>query len=110
MHSTLRDATTPYTNVSNHYEEKQNEKSMLKFFRKIRQKLINEGNLKRYIIYAIGEIMLVMIGILLALQVNSWNDIRQAKIDEIRDKMVEEIEEARPDDLEDPEEVDRAAL
>lgn len=34
----------------------------------------------------------------------------KAKIDEIRDKMVEEIEEARPDDLEDPEEVDRAAL
>ena len=46
---------------------------MLKFFRKIRQKLINEGNLKRYLLYAIGEILLVMIGILLALQVNNWN-------------------------------------
>ena len=46
---------------------------MLKFFRKIRRKLIDEGNLKRYLIYAIGEILLVMIGILLALQVNNWN-------------------------------------
>ena len=46
---------------------------MKKFFRKIRQKLIKEGNLKRYLIYAIGEILLVMIGILLALQVNDWN-------------------------------------
>ncbi len=46
---------------------------MLKFFRRIRRKLIDEGNLKRYLIYAIGEILLVMIGILLALQVNNWN-------------------------------------
>lgn len=47
---------------------------MLKFFRRIRQKLVNEGNLKRYLVYAIGEILLVMIGILLALQVNNWNE------------------------------------
>ena len=46
---------------------------MLKFFRRIRQKLINQGDLKRYLIYAIGEVILVMIGILLALQVNNWN-------------------------------------
>ena len=46
---------------------------MLKFFRKIRQKLVDEGSLKRYLIYAIGEILLVMIGILLAIQVNNWN-------------------------------------
>lgn len=50
---------------------------MLKFFRRIRRKLINEGNLKRYLIYAIGEILLVMIGILLALQVNNWNEGRR---------------------------------
>lgn len=37
-------------------------------------KLLNEGNLKRYLIYAVGEILLVMIGILLALQVNNWNN------------------------------------
>jgi len=47
---------------------------MIKFFRQIRRKLIDKGNLKRYLIYAIGEILLVMIGILLALQVNNWNE------------------------------------
>ena len=47
---------------------------MIKFFRQIRRKLIDAGNLKRYLIYAIGEILLVMIGILLALQVNNWNE------------------------------------
>ena len=47
---------------------------MLNFFKRIRQRLINNGNLKRYLIYAIGEILLVMIGILLALQVNNWNE------------------------------------
>lgn len=46
---------------------------MLKIFRGVRRKLIDEGNLKRYLVYAIGEILLVMIGILLALQVNNWN-------------------------------------
>jgi len=59
---------------------KQNEKAMIKFFRRIRQKLINEGNLKRYLIYAAGEVLLVMIGILLALQVNNWNETRKTKI------------------------------
>jgi len=47
---------------------------MLKFFRRIRRKLVDKGNLKRYLIYAVGEILLVMIGILLALQVNNWNE------------------------------------
>jgi hypothetical protein len=47
---------------------------MIKIFRRIRRKLIDEGNLKKYLIYAIGEILLVMIGILLALQVNNWNE------------------------------------
>ena len=46
---------------------------MLKFLRRIRQKLIIDGNLNRYLLYAIGEILLVMVGILLALQVNNWN-------------------------------------
>lgn len=56
-----------------------NNESMLKFFREIREKLIVEGKLKRYLIYAIGEILLVMIGILLALQVNTWNENRKSK-------------------------------
>ena len=52
---------------------------MIKFFRKIRRKLIDNGNLKRYLIYAIGEILLVMIGILLALYINNKNEDRKTK-------------------------------
>ena len=47
---------------------------MIKFFRKIRRKLIEEGNLKKYLVYAVGEILLVVIGILIALQINNWNN------------------------------------
>lgn len=52
---------------------------MLKFFRKIRQQLLQEGSFQKYLIYAIGEIALVMIGILLALQVNYWNEQKTEK-------------------------------
>lgn len=47
---------------------------MLEFFRKIRQKLLSAGQLSKYLIYAIGEIVLVVIGILIALQINNWNE------------------------------------
>jgi hypothetical protein len=53
---------------------------MLNFFRKIRRTLLDAGKPKSYLKYAIGEIFLVMIGILLALQVNNWNEIRKEKI------------------------------
>ena len=46
---------------------------VIKFFRRIRQKLLSENKFSRYLLYALGEIILVMIGILLALQVNTWN-------------------------------------
>ena len=49
---------------------------MLRFFRLIRRKLIEEQKVRQYIYYAIGEIMLVVIGILIALQVNNWNEER----------------------------------
>ncbi len=49
---------------------------MIKFVRRIRLKLLDEGNLKRYLFYAIGEIALVVIGILIALQINNWNGQR----------------------------------
>jgi len=49
---------------------------MLKFFRTIRKKLIEEDNVRKYLLYAIGEILLVVIGILIALQVNNWNEAR----------------------------------
>jgi hypothetical protein len=50
---------------------------MLKFFRIIRWKLIDEENLRKYSIYAFGEIILVVIGILLALQINSWSQFKK---------------------------------
>ena len=50
---------------------------MIKFFRKIRQKLVSESKFSKYLIYVIGEIILVVIGILIALQVNNWNENRK---------------------------------
>lgn len=47
---------------------------MIKLFRNIRQKLITEGKMTSYLKYAIGEIILVVIGILIALQINTWNE------------------------------------
>ena len=56
---------------------------MKKFFKQIRQKLLTENKFSNYLIYAIGEILLVMIGILLALQVNNWNERQKAKSEEV---------------------------
>jgi hypothetical protein len=51
---------------------------MIKFFRHIRQRLVTESKFSKYMIYAIGEIVLVVIGILIALSINTWNQGRQA--------------------------------
>lgn len=56
---------------------------MIKFFRHIRRSLIQENKMGKYFRYAIGEIALVMIGILLALQVNNWNENRKAEVKEL---------------------------
>lgn len=53
---------------------------MIRFFRKIRQNLLSEGNTGKYLKYAFGEILLVVIGILIALQVNIWNEERKKKL------------------------------
>ncbi|MDX1630200.1 MAG: DUF6090 family protein, partial [Fulvivirga sp.] len=50
---------------------------MLTFFRKIKKSLIASGSVQRYLIYAMGEIALVVIGILIALQINNWNEERK---------------------------------
>lgn len=47
---------------------------MIKFFRKIRQGLLTENKFSKYLLYAIGEIILVVIGILIALKINNWNN------------------------------------
>jgi len=52
---------------------------MIKFFRKIRQKMLNENKFSKYLLYAIGEIVLVVIGILIALQINNWNENKKSK-------------------------------
>jgi hypothetical protein len=51
---------------------------MIKFFRKIRQNLIMENKASKYFKYAVGEIILVVIGILIALQINNWNENRKS--------------------------------
>ena len=55
---------------------------MIKFFRHIRKNLIERGKTGKYFKYAIGEIILVVIGILIALQINNWNEEKKLKIQE----------------------------
>ncbi len=55
---------------------------MIKFFRHIRRTLIQENNMGKYFKYAIGEIVLVVIGILIALQINNWNEERKSAFEE----------------------------
>ena len=55
---------------------------MIKFFRRIRQNLIAENKTSKYFKYAIGEIILVVIGILIALQINNWNENRKDRAKE----------------------------
>ncbi len=54
--------------------------TMLKFFRNIRKQLLEQGKTANYLKYAIGEIILVVIGILIALSINDWNDSRKQKL------------------------------
>jgi hypothetical protein len=72
---------------------------MFKFFRKIRQKLFTENKFGKYVLYAIGEITLVVFGILIALSVNNNNDLR--KLHELETKSLEEIKRALVLDLKD---------
>lgn len=55
---------------------------MIKFFRHIRQSMIDQNRAYKYLLYAIGEIILVVIGILIALQINNWNSDRIESIKE----------------------------
>lgn len=57
---------------------------MIKFFKKIRQQLLAKNRFGKYLLYAIGEIVLVVIGILIALQLNNWNEVRKNRSLEIK--------------------------
>lgn len=70
---------------------------MIKFFRKIRYQLMNENKTSHYFKYAIGEIILVVIGILIALQINNWNEYRKERkvetdiLNELKDNLYQDI-------------------
>ncbi len=66
---------------------------MIKFFRKIRQNMIKENKASKYLLYAIGEIILVIIGILIALNLNNKSEQRksEAKIDVLFEKVLVEL-------------------
>lgn len=55
---------------------------MIKLFRKIRQSLLSDGKTGKYLKYAVGEIILVIIGILIAVSINDWNGDRKLKIEQ----------------------------
>ena len=69
---------------------------MINFFRRVRRRLLSENKVTRYLIYALGEILLVLVGILLALQVNNWNENKKEDTD-LRDSLTEMIDELESD-------------
>ncbi len=70
---------------------------MIQFFRRIRQSLLSDNKYRKYLVYALGEIALVMIGILLALQVNNWNQERQLKKQEL--ELLQDLKKSLLSDL-----------
>lgn len=56
----------------------------MKLFRKIRRKSLDTGKFKNYLVYALGEILLIVIGILIAWKINDLNEIRKNKIVELK--------------------------
>ncbi|MFH4968595.1 DUF6090 family protein [Gaetbulibacter sp. M240] len=55
---------------------------MIKFFRNLRKTFLAEGKTGKYVKYAVGEIVLVVIGILIALSINNWNESKRLKKEE----------------------------
>ena len=73
---------------------------MIKFFRKIRQQLLAQNKVRNYLLYAVGEVVLVVIGILIALSINNANEMRKNEkeinsiLKQIRSELVTNIQEA----------------
>ena len=65
-------------------------------FRSIRHKLLNEGKLLRYLTYAVGEVVLIIVGILMALSISDWNEDRKAEVelDAYVEQLRNDVEEA----------------
>ena len=72
---------------------------MIRFFRKVRKKVLSESKYKQYFIYAIGEILLVAIGILIAVQVNNWNTSQKRNV--LEKQMLREVKVGLEADLSD---------
>ena len=70
---------------------------MIKFFRRIRQRLVVENRFSKYLLYAIGEIVLVVLGILIALQINNWNEAKSEQV--IENAYMKNLLEDLEDDL-----------
>lgn len=74
---------------------------MLQILRSVRRALVKRGELARYALYAVGEVVLVVVGILIALQVNNWNESRQSErereriLENLRADLVQEMDEFR---------------
>lgn len=68
---------------------------MIRLFRQLRQGLLRDGKTREYLRYAMGEIALVIIGILLALQVNNWNEERleQRQVSRYAHALAEDLEQ-----------------
>lgn len=74
---------------------------MIKFFRSIRRKLLTNNKLAKYLVYAVGEIVLIVLGILIALNLNNRNEQRQAEarieliLNDLMTELLSDIEETR---------------
>lgn len=70
---------------------------MIRIVRKIRNQTVSENNFASYLLYALGEILLVVIGILIALQLDNWNERRVQERDgeELASRLYQELEEIR---------------
>lgn len=71
---------------------------MISFFRNLRKRLLSERKVSKYLLYATGEILLVVIGILIALQINNWND-KQNQVTKERELLISVLENIKADSI-----------